>query len=105
YNRGAVGDMTTKVGPKGQVVIEKEIRDKLGVEPGSLAVQRLVDDHVEIRFLPPVRLHNRSLLGILRPYSDVTVPPEEWQAAREKAWEAAAWEAEKWRLDPENLKP
>jgi AbrB family looped-hinge helix DNA binding protein len=32
--------MATKVGAKGQVVIEKAIRDSLGIEPGSLAIQR-----------------------------------------------------------------
>jgi AbrB family looped-hinge helix DNA binding protein len=58
--------MANRVGPKGQVVIEKEIRDKLGIGPGSVAIQRLVDDHVEIYFLPP--RHNRSLLGAARPF-------------------------------------
>ena len=41
------------------MVINKEIRKKLGIEPGWLALQRIVDDHVEIYFLPPE--HNRSL--------------------------------------------
>ena len=60
------------VGPKGQVVIEKEIRDKLGVEPGWLAIQQLVEDHVEISFIPPE--HNRSLAGILASYTAVRIP-------------------------------
>ena len=33
-----------KVGSKGQVVIAKEIRDELGIQPGWLALQRVVDD-------------------------------------------------------------
>jgi AbrB family looped-hinge helix DNA binding protein len=97
-------DMSRRVGPKGQVVIEKAIRDRLGIEPGSLAIQRVVDDHVEIHFVPPVKLHNRSLLGILRPPPGVTLAPEDWHAARERAWEEAAWEEErKWRtsLNPQ----
>jgi AbrB family looped-hinge helix DNA binding protein len=97
--------MATRVGAKGQVVIEKEIRDRLGVAPGWRAVQRLVDNHVEIHFFPPVRLHNRSLRGVLRPYSNVTVPPEAWHAARERAWEEAAREAEAWLNEPARLKP
>ena len=45
--------MAHVVGPKGQVVIEKEIRDQLGTKPGWLALQLLVDGHVEIHFVPP----------------------------------------------------
>jgi bifunctional DNA-binding transcriptional regulator/antitoxin component of YhaV-PrlF toxin-antitoxin module len=92
-----------RVGPKGQLVIEKEIRVRLGVQPGSVAIQKLVGDHVEIRFAPPpprVELHNRSLLGILK--SDVSVPHEEWAQARQRAWAEAAWEEErKWRASRE----
>jgi AbrB family looped-hinge helix DNA binding protein len=55
-----------RVGPKGQVVIEKAIRDQLGIEPGSVAIQRVVDGRVELRFLPP--RHNRSLFGAARPF-------------------------------------
>ena len=83
--------MANIVGTKGQVVIDKEIRDQLGVGPGWLALQRLVDGHVEISFVPPE--HNRSLKGCLAPYTDVVVAPgEEWKKAREKAWEGAARE-------------
>ena len=83
--------MATRVGEKGQVVIEKAIRDRLGVEPGSLAVQHVVGDHVEIRFLPP--RHSRSLRGVLKPPPGVTLPPEQWQEARARAWEDAARES------------
>ncbi len=31
--------MANKVGSKGQVVIEKEIRDKLGIQPGAGVLQ------------------------------------------------------------------
>ena len=83
--------MANVVGQKGQVVIAKEIRDKLGVEPGWLALQSIVDDHVEIYFVPPE--HNRSLLGSLAPYTDVVIQPgEEWTKAKEDAWAAAARE-------------
>jgi AbrB family looped-hinge helix DNA binding protein len=75
------------VGTKGQVVIAKELREKLGVEPGWLTVQRLVDGHVELYFVPPE--HGRSLKGILAPYSTAHVPPEKWEEASEAAWEEA----------------
>ena len=67
--------MANRVGTKGQVVIEKEIRDELGIEPGWQALQLLVDGHVEMYFIPPP--HNDSLFGILAPYTDVRIPDEE----------------------------
>lgn len=80
--------MRSTVGPKGQVVIAKRFRERLGVAPGWVAVQRLVGDHVEIRFVPPLR--ERSLRGVLAPHIRRPVPPETWDAARAAAWEAAA---------------
>jgi len=90
--------MAAKVGPKGQVVIAKEIRDRLGVKPGWKALQLLVDNHVEIYFIPPE--HNRSLRGCLAPYAKRSVAPgEEWEQATEAAWAAAA--REEMGLDPD----
>jgi len=40
--------MASIVGSKGQVVIEKAIRDALAVKPGSIAVQRLAGDISEV---------------------------------------------------------
>ena len=83
--------MANRVGSKGQVVIEKEIRDELGIQPGWRALQMLVDGHVEIYFIPPP--HNDSLAGILAPYTDVRIPDEEaFRAAREKVWDERAAE-------------
>jgi bifunctional DNA-binding transcriptional regulator/antitoxin component of YhaV-PrlF toxin-antitoxin module len=87
--------MANMVGEKGQVVIEKPLREALGVQPGSVTVQTLVDDHVEIRFYPPE--HNRSLRGILSKYVKRHLSTEEFREAREKAWaEAVArdWNSE-----------
>jgi len=41
--------MTHKVGPKGQVVIPKEIRDQLGIEPGDEVSFWRDGDHVAVR--------------------------------------------------------
>ncbi len=41
-----------KTHPKGQIIMPKEIRDKLGIKPGTALSVKLVDDHVEIRPLP-----------------------------------------------------
>ena len=83
--------MANRVGPKGQIVIEKELRDRLGVKPGWVALQRLVGDRLEISFVPPP--HKRSLLGALAQYTAVRVPAgEEWNDALESAWDAAAQE-------------
>lgn len=92
-------DMANQVGEKGQVVIEEPIREALGVQPGFVTVQTLVNDHVEIRFYPPE--HKRSLRGILEKFVQGPGPvsPEEWQEARDKAWTEAA--AEEFRREGE----
>ena len=81
--------MANKVGHKGQFVIDKEIREQLGLEPGWLALQRLVDDHLEVYFLPPE--HRRSLKASLAGQIKTRIASdEEWDKAREIAWERAA---------------
>lgn len=83
--------MAHVVGPKGQVVIAKEIRDRLGVERGWLALQRLVGNRVEVCFLPPE--HRRSLKASLAGHTKVRVAPgKEWDRAREAAWSEAVRE-------------
>jgi AbrB family looped-hinge helix DNA binding protein len=53
--------MTYKVGPKGQVVIPKRIRERFGLEPGDEVEFEDAVDHIEVRPLPePV-----ELLGLL----------------------------------------
>ena len=41
--------MTHRVGPKGQVVIPKELRDELGIQPGDEVSFWRHGDHVAVR--------------------------------------------------------
>jgi bifunctional DNA-binding transcriptional regulator/antitoxin component of YhaV-PrlF toxin-antitoxin module len=91
--------MANLVGEKGQVVIEKPLREALGIRPGFATVQALVDDHIEIRFFPPE--HNRSLRGILAKYVTRHLSTEELREAREKAWADAV--TEDWNRESEDL--
>lgn len=75
----------TKVGTKYQVVIERGVRRKLGVRPGWVAVQTVVGDHLEVRFLPPE--HERSLAGRLGRYARGTTPGGERADEERMAWE------------------
>ena len=75
-----------ELGADGRVLIPREIRERIGIEPGWIARQRVVGAHVEILFIPPDP-------GPLR--SQATVSPQEWHEARERAWAEAAedgWE-------------
>jgi AbrB family looped-hinge helix DNA binding protein len=47
--------MTYRVGPEGQVVIPKELRDELGIEPGDEVRFWRHDDHVALRPAGPRR--------------------------------------------------
>jgi len=53
------------VGERGQITIEKAIRERLGVRPGDRAVQHVVDDQLVVTFLPAAKPHIRSLAGVL----------------------------------------
>ena len=80
--------MGNVVGRKGQVVIAKHIRDQLGIGPGWVAIQRAVDDRVEMVFLPPE--HRESLKGSLASHIKARVPADVWQRVRERGWHEAA---------------
>ena len=87
--------MAYTVGTKGQVVISKEIRDELGVRPGWMAIQQVVNGHVEIYFVPPE--HNRSLKGALAKYARNVPPETDWRKIKDLAWEAHV--KERWGND------
>lgn len=74
--------MTSKVGPKGQVVIPKEIRDDLGIRPGDEVTFARVAGGAQLRAIKP----EARLQGLL---ADADLEPldELWQ--RHKAEERA----------------
>jgi AbrB family looped-hinge helix DNA binding protein len=53
-----------KTSAKGQVVIPKKIREKLGIVPGKRILFRLVNEHAEIKPLPDDPI--KELRGILK---------------------------------------
>ena len=85
-------EMPSVVGTKGQVTIEKSIRDTLGVEPGWRAIQQLEGDRVVIQFRPPK--HRRSLLGMLSGPDVPQLDEEAFRSAVERAWDEQAPAAE-----------
>jgi AbrB family looped-hinge helix DNA binding protein len=79
--------MSSRVGERGQVTIEKAIREQLGVYAGDQAVQRVENGRVVIEFVPAP--HRRSMLGSLREKATRTPANEDWTSLREAAWETA----------------
>ncbi|NOZ68510.1 MAG: AbrB/MazE/SpoVT family DNA-binding domain-containing protein [Deferribacteres bacterium] len=59
-----------KTSAKGQVVIPRQEREKLGIKPGSKVIVEIVNDHIEIHPLPekPVEY----FCGIFREGSSLT---------------------------------
>lgn len=75
--------MASTVGERGQVTIEKAIREELGVYAGDLAVQRVEDGRVVIEFVPAP--HRRSLAGVLRDKVQPVGDDSDWEAVRDYA--------------------
>ena len=81
----------TSVGERGQVTIERAIRERLGIRPRDIAVQRVEDGRLVIEFIRPHEPHMRSLAGILGP---APKPPGEPLAVDDTVGRAIA---EEWR--------
>ena len=76
--------MTSRVGERGQITIEKAIREELVIYAGDETVQRVEDGRIVIEVVPG--RHRRSLAGSLRDKVGRTPPDESWEALRAAAW-------------------
>lgn len=78
--------MVSRVGERGQITVEKSIREEMGIYAGDEAVQRVEDGRLVIEFV--VGRHNRSLAGSLHGKARRRPADESWEALRQAAWEA-----------------
>lgn len=72
-----------RVGERGQVTIDKAIREELGVYAGDQALQRIENGRVVIEFVPAP--HHRSLAGALHDKVTRVPPDEDWRRLRDAA--------------------
>jgi len=75
--------MTSRVGERGQITIEKAIREELGIYAGDEAVQFVENGRVVIEVVPG--RHDRSLAGAAAAHAQRTPPDESWEALRDAA--------------------
>jgi AbrB family looped-hinge helix DNA binding protein len=77
--------MTSRVGERGQITIEKAIREELAIYAGDQTVQRVEDGRIIIEVIPG--RHRRSWAGALHDKTHRTPPDESWEALHKAAWE------------------
>ena len=77
--------MSSRVGERGQITIEKSIREELAIYAGDEAVQRVEDGRIIIEVIPG--RHRRSLAGSLRSKVGRRPVDEAWDALRDAAWQ------------------
>lgn len=70
--------MGTSVGERGQITIEKEIRERLGVRPKDIAIQHVEEGRLVVTFVKPYEPHMRSVAGILGPPPRLPDPNRSW---------------------------
>lgn len=79
--------MGSRVGERGQITIEKAVREELGIYAGDEAIQRVEDGRIVIEVVPG--RHRRSMAGTLRDKVGRTPPDEAWGALRQAAWDSS----------------
>jgi AbrB family looped-hinge helix DNA binding protein len=79
--------MSSRVGERGQITIEKAIREELGIYAGDEAVQRIENGRIVVEVVPG--RHRRSLAGSLKGKVARRPDDESWEALRQAAWETA----------------
>lgn len=77
--------MTSRVGERGQITIEKSIREELAIYAGDETVQRVEGGRIVIEVIPG--RHRRSMAGSLRDKVGRRPTDETWTALRDAAWE------------------
>ena len=77
--------MSSTVGERGQITIEKAIREELAIYAGDEAVQRVQDGRIVIEIVPA--RHRRSLAGALKDQVTRTPADESWESLRRAAEE------------------
>lgn len=75
----------TSVGERGQITIEKEIREKLGVRPKDIAIQHVEEGRLIVTFVKQYEPHMRSVAGILGPPPRLPDPDKSWDQLVEEA--------------------
>lgn len=76
--------MASRVGERGQITLEKGIREELGIYAGDAAIQRIEDGRIVIEVVRG--RHNRSLAGSAAPHITRRPPDESWEVLRDAAW-------------------
>ena len=71
--------MVSRVGERGQITIEKSIREELGIYAGDQTVQRVEDGRIVIDVVPG--RHRRSLAGSLKERVRRRPDDESWATA------------------------
>ena len=79
--------MSSRVGERGQITIERAIREELGIYAGDEAVQRVEDGRLIVEIVPG--RHRRSLAGTLRAHVTRRPVDESWPAISVAADDAA----------------
>jgi len=75
--------MGSRVGERGQITIEKAIRDELAIHAGDETVQHVEDGRIVIEVVPG--RHRRSLAGSLQAKTTRQPEDETWSSLREAA--------------------
>jgi AbrB family looped-hinge helix DNA binding protein len=78
--------MASRVGERGQITLEKAIREELAIYAGDETVQRVEDGRIVIEVVPGP--HRRSLAGSLKGKIGRQPTDESWAVLRDAAWEA-----------------
>jgi AbrB family looped-hinge helix DNA binding protein len=76
--------MASRVGERGQITIEKAIREELSIHAGDETIQRIEGGRIVIDVVPG--RHRRSLAGALRGKVGRTPEDEDWESLRDAAW-------------------